>query len=90
MAAMQTTQTRWFCEACRRQWIDRPSDAIGGTFDGRACPGCGSAQITLHQFVPGFPGADLEMGSTPTLVMEPPAELEQPNYTILMGGLVGE
>jgi hypothetical protein len=89
MAAMQTTQTRWFCAACRRQWVDPPKTAIGVAFDGVACPACASTRITLHRFSGEFPGADLDFGVTPA-IPDAPASVEQLNLTILLPGLVGQ
>lgn len=72
------TAFRWFCRACRREWIfkhDLPEDACI----------CGSADIERVEYRPAFPGADLpraaEQAAEPNEAPPRPSPV-QPNLTI--------
>ena len=61
-------QTRWFCSACQREWVDavawKPEDG---------CPACRSTAIEQVTYAPVFPGSDIPREKAAEIAAEPAA-----------------
>jgi hypothetical protein len=63
---MSQKQRRWFCQECKREWIEPTACyvnssplTITGNKRNDLCYYCGSGSIEYVEYTPAFPGGDL-------------------------------
>jgi len=83
-------QTRWFCEDCKREWVENvsgtfvnssPVSISGNPVGGNNCPICGSCSINIVKYNPDFPGGDIPRDNNPRKFLIPQERL--PGYNPL-------